>query len=123
MAQLYWFKRIISISYWIDLIWYDCKLVDTPFKFNINLGNQNCESQVPNQKLIGGFMYLSVLTWPNRAYSISLLSLFNILINKFALTQNEFWKILRNQNILGLNMPKMVIRRPCWCRLGKQYNW
>lgn len=57
----------------------NCKLANTPLesKLNINLGNKNCDSQIPYQKLIGGLMYLAVLTRPDIAYSVSFLSQFN----------------------------------------------
>ncbi|KAG6462003.1 hypothetical protein O3G_MSEX012991 [Manduca sexta] len=56
----------------------DCKVADTPLETKLNINfNNNCEKRIPYQQLIGGLMYLAVLTRRDIAYSVSFLSQFN----------------------------------------------
>lgn len=56
---------------------------DTPIECKLNLEkSENCNSELPYQKLIGSLMYLAVLTRPDIAYSISYLSQFNNCYNE-----------------------------------------
>lgn len=88
----------------------DCKLANTPIehKLNINLENKNCDSRIPYQQLVGGLMYLAVLTRPDIAYSVSFLSQFNNCYN------NETWayakrilKYLKKTKYFGLKYTKV----------------
>lgn len=65
----------------------ECNSVSTPIENNIteslsNVGSNICDKNIPYQKLIGSLMYLAVLTRPDIAYSISLLSQFNNCYNE-----------------------------------------
>lgn len=64
----------------------DCKEADTPLesKLNVNLDKKSSQD-LPYQQLIGGLMYLAVLTRPDIAFSVSFLSQFNNCYN------NETW--------------------------------
>lgn len=57
----------------------DCKETNTPMelKLNIDKNDSVCDTKVPYQQLIGSLMYLSVLTRPDIAFSVSFLSQFN----------------------------------------------
>lgn len=56
----------------------DCKMVGTPMEKNLNLiKNENCSFSTPYQQLIGGLMYLAIMTRPDISYSVSYLSQFN----------------------------------------------
>lgn len=58
----------------------DCHGTDTPMEVNLKLEksvNNNCDKKYPYQQLIGSLMYLSVLTRPDIAYSVSFLSQYN----------------------------------------------
>lgn len=55
----------------------DCKTVDTPMEKGLNLlKTENCDS-APYQQLVGGLMYLAVMTRPDICYCVSYLSKFN----------------------------------------------
>lgn len=55
-----------------------CKTAETPMEANLKLEKSlNVCSEYPYQQLIGGLMYLAVLTRPDIAYSVSYLSQFN----------------------------------------------
>lgn len=58
----------------------DCKAVNTPIEAGLSLDRSEdieCEKQFPYQQLLGGLMYLSVLTRPDISYAVSYLSQFN----------------------------------------------
>lgn len=86
----------------------ECNVADTPLepKLNINLDNKDCQD-LPYQQLIGGLMYLAVLTRPDIAFSVSFLSQFN---NCYC---NETWayakrilKYLKKTKHFGLKYSK-----------------
>lgn len=55
-----------------------CKTAETPMEINLRLEkSENVCNMYPYQQLIGGLMYLAVLTRPDIAYSVSYLSQFN----------------------------------------------
>lgn len=55
-----------------------CKTAETPMEMNLKLErSQNGCKDYPFRELIGGLMYLAVLTRPDIAYSVSFLSQFN----------------------------------------------
>lgn len=54
----------------------DSKIVNTPLD-NVNLSNvegESCDSKIPYQELTGSLMYLAVMTRPDIAHAVSLLS-------------------------------------------------
>lgn len=58
----------------------DSKIVSTPLDSSINLSNvegEICDSKIPYQELIGSLMYLAVMTRPDIAHAVSLLSQYN----------------------------------------------
>jgi transposase InsO family protein len=55
-----------------------CKGATTPMECKLNLEKcETCDKQIPYQQLIGCLLYLSVLTRPDIAFSVSFLSQFN----------------------------------------------
>lgn len=86
----------------------ECKTVDTPMEVNLNcVKNQDVKGHNPYQQLIGGLMYLAVLTRPDIAYAVGFLSQFNNCHN------NEQWlyakrilKYLKRTKNLGLKYCK-----------------
>lgn len=56
----------------------NCKIVSTPMESKLDIEKgESCSNDIPYQQLIGGLMYLSVLTRPDIAFCISYLSQFN----------------------------------------------
>lgn len=57
----------------------NCKEVSTPMELKLNIDKDNNvnDTNIPYQQLIGSLMYLSVLTRPDIAFSVSFLSQFN----------------------------------------------
>lgn len=65
----------------------DCKPVSTPMECKLKLDKSEVkDTSLPYQELIGGLMYLAVLTRPDISFSVSYLSQFNNCFNK------EHWK-------------------------------
>lgn len=56
----------------------NCKEASTPMESKLNIGKYNNvkDPNLPYQQLIGSLMYLSVLTRPDIAFSVSFLSQF-----------------------------------------------
>lgn len=62
----------------------NCKPVSTPIEPNLQFDpvETNCDRDLPYQQLIGSLMYLSILTRPDIAFSVSYLSQFNNSFNE-----------------------------------------
>lgn len=83
-------KEVITLDqkHYIDLLlskfnMSECRGVDTPMEKGLSLSKDenNCDSSLPYRQLIGGLMYLAVMTRPDISYSVSYLSQFNNFFN------------------------------------------
>ena len=64
-------------------------MTDTPIEHKLSFKEQNNVNNLPYQQLIGGLMYLAVLTRPDIAYSVSFLSQYNNCYNE------SHWKCVK----------------------------